>query len=374
MPKANEADNLRVNALIGEARPPLDFTVSSPSDLAVLGQQWAKVEACPVVCERREDGVDQSWLGLDVRTYLRGEQSAGRLSVHSIVLAPGAGLPAHYHNDTETFVIVVEGTPELGVGHITEQSARFSAAYAPPRTRVSFRNPSDNPAWINLIYFKAGKERAFAEAHRHHRKTGDKNLTAYLDILSRHGFCFDDQPLTNDARTNIAIAPVEHEFRGEGDLESLREKLFSRQPRPTLVHTTSAEVAADGPDAGFRKRILAGDESGGTAMINFVSRIPPAPKHYQPTEEEMFFILDGSLAMTCGTASVVLQRGAMAFAPRNCTHAFGPPAPGVDHKFMTFNTPGGHEHAMAALRARTKAGLTDTEFRALAAAGGFIIQ
>lgn len=374
MPQANEADNLRVNALITEPRPPIEWSVASPLDLERLRNRWAETEACPVVCASREDGIDQSWLGFDIRTYLRGEQSAGRLSVHSIVIAPGAGLPPHYHDDRETFLIVVEGTPEIGVGSLVETAARFTLAYAPPRTRFSIRNTSDAPVWVNLVYQSAGLERAFADAHELWAHKKENDFTPYRAVLSRYGFRFDDALLENDSLTNSEMPPVEFEFSGEGDLEALREKLFERRAVPRLVHTPESEVALDGPDPGFRKRVLGGDESGGTAMLNFVSRIPPAPKHYQPTEEELFFILDGQLAMTCGTADVILERGALAFAPRNCTHAFGPPAPDIDHKFMTMNTPGGHEHAMAALRAKAKAGLTDQEFRAFSAAGGFIIQ
>ena len=374
MPKANEAANTRVNALLGEPRPLVNVAIHSPSNLVALRARWEDVEACPVVCEGREDGIDHSWTGLDIRTYLRGEQSAGRLSVHSVILAPGSGIPAHHFDDVETFVIVVEGTPELQVGNLVEKSNRYSIAYAPARTRVGYSNRSDQPVWLNIIYCKAGLERAFAEAHDRWQWTRSQDLSVYLEILSRHGFQFDDKPLENDERTNADVRPLEFEFTAGADIEMLRQKLYERPAVPRLVHTSGVEVAMDGPDAGFRKRVLTSDESGGSAMINLVARIPPAPKHYQPTEEELFFILDGSLAMTCGTASVVLSKGAMAFAPRNCTHAFGPPAPSVDHKFMTFNTPGGHEHAMAELRKRQKIGITDKEFRDFSAAGGFIIQ
>ena len=374
MLEPNEAANARVNALLGDPRPTMDLSIRSPLDLVALRARWEEVEACPVVCAKREDGLDHSWAGLDIRTYLRGEQSAGRLSAHSVKLAPGAAIATHYFDDVETFIMVVEGTPELQVGDLVEASDRYSIAYAPARTRVAFRNKSDVSAWLNIIYFKAGMERAFAEAHDHWQQTQSQDMSSYVDILSRHGFQFGDQPLENDGRTNAIICPVEFEFGAEANIEALRQRLYERPAVPRLVHTSEAEVATDGPDSGFRKRVLSSDESGGSAMINFVARIPPAPKHYQPTEEELFFILDGSLAMTCGTASVVLSKGAMAFAPRNCTHAFGPPAPSVDHKFMTFNTPGGHEHAMAELRRRQIVGITDKEYRELSAIGGFIIQ
>jgi mannose-6-phosphate isomerase-like protein (cupin superfamily) len=374
MPQPNDVANHRVNALLGITRPPLQMTVRSPEDLAMLREHWSREEAMPVVCERREDGTDQSWLGFDVRTYLRGEQSAGRLSVHSVMLSPGAGLPAHYHDDVDTIIMIIEGTPELRVGQVVDEAGPYSLAYAPARTRVGFRNKAAKPVWLNLIYLKAGLERAFASAHEHWDQTQDENEATYQLILQRFGFRFDDEPIENDAKTNTPVVPVEHDWQTDGDIEALRRKLFALSAVPRLVHTSQSEIDKDGPDSGFRKRVLGGEESGGNAMVNFVSRIPPAPHHYQPTEEELFFILDGSLRLTCGTESKVLYRGAMGFAPRNCTHAFASPGPGIDHKFMTINAPGGHEHAMAAVRKLQKSKFTESQYKELTAAGGFIIQ
>ena len=374
MPIANAEANCRVNALIDEVRRPLDLPVHCGADLPALRERWANLEAAPVIRETREDGVDQSWLGLDVRTFLAGEQSAGQMSMHSIVLAPGSALPTHYHDQVETFVIVVEGEPQLQIGNQIETGAQFSFAYAPARTRIGFWNNSQAPVWLNLICRPAGLERAFAECQNHWTATQDQNEGTYTEILARYGFRFDDAALENDSRVNTAITPIEFELKVEGDLERLREKLNARPAVPRLVHTSQEDVASDGPDVGFRKRLLGGEESAGSAMVNFVSRIPPAPNHYQPTEEELFFILEGKLAMTCGNASVVLGKGGFAFAPRNCTHGFGPPGPSVDHKFMTLNSPAGHEHAMAALRRLQKVGITDQEFREYSSYGGFIIH
>lgn len=374
MVKPNETDNRRVNALLGADRQIVAADISSPEDLAALRAEWAKVEGSPVVCAVREDGVDQSWQKFDIRTYVRGEQSGGRLTVHSVKLAPGGMLPAHYHADADTFVMVIEGFPKVQVGDTIEAAGPYSFAFAPENTRLAIENPTDENIWFNLVYLGAGKERAFAEARNCWLKTGEGDFETYRAILERHGFCFDSTELANDKLTNVPSTPVEFDFAGEGDLERLRTILNERPAMPRLVHTSADEIAVDGPDIGFRKLILSGDDGGGKAMLNFLARIPPAPKHYQPTEDEIFFILDGSLKMTCATAEVVLQRGAVAYVPPNCTHGFGPPAPGVDHKFMTLNTPGGHEHAMGALRKKMKGGMSPDEFWQFAAAGGFIFH
>ena len=379
MAKPNAQDNMRVNALLDAERPELPLADQSLAGLGQLREQWTGFEACPVLCADRDAGLDQSWPGWDVRTYLRGEQSAGRLSVHSVVLAPGAGIAAHYHDECETFVMVLDGQPEIQVGSLVEMADRYSFAYAPARTRFGIRNPTTQPAWFNLVYQKAGNERAFACAHQHHLDSSEEDDAAYVAILAKFGFRFDSMSLPNDMLTNTPVEPLSFEFSREGDLEHLRELLSQLKPYPRLIHTPAAEIAVaetklDGPESGFRRRLLSGDEAGGSAMLNFVASIPPAPRHYQPTEDELFFIMDGELEMTCGNADVVVSKGAMAYVAQNCTHGFRPPAEGVKHKFITFNTPGGHEHAMAALRSRIKEGIGDREMRELSAAGGFIFH
>lgn len=374
MPRADTAANERVNSSLGQSRPLVDFDIRSPADLDALRAIWASTEAAPVIRSSREEGSDHSWGDIDLRTYLGGEHSAGTLSVHNIVLKPGSGLPPHYHADTETFLIVVEGEPVLQIGALSERAAKYSVGYAPARTRVGFANTSNRSAMLMLVYKSAGLERAFTECHALWLNDSTADESLYCEILEKYGVAFDNSVLDNDSRTNCHSEPVLHEIKREGDLEALRSKLFERRAIPTLTHTSEAEVAIDGHDPGFRKRILNGDTSAGSAMINFVSRIPPAPNHYQPTEEELFFILDGELRMTCGNGSAVLGQNGFAFAPRHCTHGFGPPSPNVDHKFMTLNSPAGHEHAMAALREKQKRGLTDQEFREFSAIGGFIIH
>src|ERR1044072_5146195 len=97
--------NLRVDALVSQPRPPLEAVVETREDLADPRKRWAAVEAGPGLISSRAAGVDQSWGGLDIRTFLRGEQSAGRFSVHNLLLAPGAGLAPHYHQDAHVVLI-----------------------------------------------------------------------------------------------------------------------------------------------------------------------------------------------------------------------------------------------------------------------------
>ena len=377
MSNLNDAAYRRVDASFGEHRPSLEATIERFADLAALRRRWEQVEAMPVLAETRDDGVDQSWSNLDIRTLVRGEQSAGRFSAHSLKLPKGAGLPAHYQEDAHTFVLVVEGAVELGVGKLLEPAGQYTVASVPPRTRLSFRNTSDEPVTLTVVYSPAGVDRAFGAAHEHWKKTGDQDETAYREILARYGFRFDAQALENDDKTNVSIPPIELDIRDYGDLEALRAAFASRPALPRLVQTTAAEFATQEAGKTFRKEVVNGDETGGQGMINLLSGSPgfKAFPHYQPTEEEFFFVMDGLLEMTCATELRTLKAGGFAFCPRNCTHGFANPSSTGNTRFLTLNSPAGHERAMASIRrAVSQGGATKEQLHELSVIGGFIFH
>ena len=374
--KTDEVNNRRVNALMGQSRPALAAIINGLDDLVALRRRWSQFEAMPVLLNGRDEGIDNSWSGMNVRTLLRGEQSAGRFAVHSIVLSPGAGLPAHYHEDTHTYIVVTEGELELGVGKLADQLGKYTLGYIPPRARQSFRNMSSAPVALAVVYSPAGTERAFGAAHDHWMATGDRREDSYLAILARCGMRFDAELLEKDDLTNVARAPLEFELKSPGDLELLRSEFRRRAALPRLVRTTSEEISAKAPGTTFRKEVISGDDTAGDGMSNLLSGPPGfnAPPHYQPTEEEFFFILDGALQMTCATEHTVLEAGGFAFCPRNCTHGFGNPSTVDDTCFLTLNSPAGHERAMAAVRKLGRTGATKKQIHELSAAGGFIFH
>lgn len=374
-PALQDADNRRVDAAITEPCPPVDATITDYADLVGLRKEWARHEAVPVLVAAREDAADRSWAGLDVRTVVRGEQSAGRFAAHSVVLAPGAGMPTHYLEDVHTYLLVAAGEAEFGVGSLVETVGQHSLGYVPPRTRQSFRNACDAPVTLVLVHSQAGSDCAFAAAHQRWLATGATDVADYQDMLELYGFRFDDEKLPNDEFTNIELPPLEFEFRGEGDMDALRELFRSRSAVPRLVRTTPDELDTSVTGETRRKQLLNGDVTGGNAMLNLLSGVPGfgAPRHHQPTEEEFFFITDGLLQMDCATEYVELRPGAIAFCPRNCTHGFRNTTE-VEARFVTLNSPAGHERSMAAVRKLAQAGATREQLYELSVAGGFVFH
>jgi mannose-6-phosphate isomerase-like protein (cupin superfamily) len=341
------AENRRVDLLSGKSSPPLDIAVSNGDDLAALRARWASMDSIPKLLSARPEGVDHSWKNLDIRTLLRGEESTGRFSCHDIVLAPGAALPPHFHEVGNTYWWVIEGTVDLRIGHLTERVSRYGFGYAPACTRQGIKNPTSKPARVYVAYSPAGADHAFASAHAHWAATGEQDEQPYLAILARYGFNFDAHTvLANDARTNEPASRIEAHITRFEEYAALRDA-WSRRPGIPKLLTTPQRSSLDVPgdeNSIAGSVLLSGDEGGGSAVA-FVGQAEPgygAPAHHQPSEEELFYVVEGELDLTCGSMTRRVGPGAFGFAPRNATHAFHNPTSAVT-TFLTVNSPAGHE-------------------------------
>lgn len=367
--------NRETDALLGTEVPTVDAAIDSRGALEDLRARWAESRAVPVFVEDRTAGADQSFGGLDIRTLVRGEQSAGRFAVHSLVLAPGAALPSHYLDDTHSYLLVTEGLVELGIGVSTDVVGQHSLGYAPPMTHLSARNDSDAPATVMLIHHPAGSDRAFRAAHEQAVSADERAVADYADVLVPFGFHFEARELDNDARTNQALPAVDFELKGAGDMERLREMFASRPGIPRLVRTTPDEYDAAAVGETRRKELLNGDVSAGTAMFNMLSGVPGmnAPAHHQPTEEEFFFVTGGRLTVTCATKTKPVEGGAFAFAPRNCTHGFANQTES-EARFVTLNSPAGHERSLAVMRRLAAENASKEQLVEASIAGGWVMH
>ncbi|EQB14192.1 cupin domain-containing protein [Sphingobium lactosutens] len=369
-------DNLRVDALIGQERPAIEADINKPADIVRLRESWATAEAIPVLLMNRDEGIVRDWGRLDVRTLLYGEQSSGRFSVHSILLAPGTELPTHYLVDSHSYVVLTEGEAVLTIGDRSQAVGEYAMGYAPPRTRLGFRNESQAPATIILIQSPAGTERAFAEAHRLWKATGQADFASYAAIFERHGMCFDDTALPRDVLVNKDPEPLDFVIGKDGDIAALREAFERREPLPRLVSMPRDNLSTKATGQNVRKQVMSGDFSAGHAMLTMLGFTPGfgAAPHHQPTEEEFFFIFEGLLEMTCATETRMLAPGGFAFCPRNCTHGFRNRQEAEDTYFMTLNSPAGHERAMAVLREMIRNGANEQQIHDVAVLGGFMLH
>jgi quercetin dioxygenase-like cupin family protein len=155
-----------------------------------------------------------------------------------------------------------------------------------------------------------------------------------------------------DSRTNLSPtrSPIEvTDVTAFNELRAYWSKL-PMTPKVLANRESAPYVAFDGQET---RILLTGEESAGTVNIfDSIARTGfIGGEHYQPNEEEYWFILDGALEVTVGKEKKVIEGGAFAFMPRNCTHAFSLLK---DTHIITVNAPAGHDRAFEALQSLSK--------------------
>jgi mannose-6-phosphate isomerase-like protein (cupin superfamily) len=311
-----------------------------------LRARWADMPMIPRVVHDRSEGVDNSWGGFDVRTILIGEESGGRFTFHDVIVAPGAELPPHHLSGSDTHISMLAGELELTIGALTDVVGQDGFAYAPADTTQAIRNRSAEPVRFFMWHSPAGPERAFAAAHRVFAEDPDADADAFQLALSSLGYHFHrgGEHLPNDDRTNAAAERLEVDVQTFEDYTGLREAWSRRPPVPKLVpdRTTVAVTWIPGQDTNM---LLSGDEGSGRSVILQHNIVPGylAADHHQPSEEEIFMVVEGTLDLTAGNATTELQRGGFGFVPRYGTHRFSNPMQQGLTRIVSVNSPAGHE-------------------------------
>jgi len=152
-------------------------------------------------------------------------------------------------------------------------------------------------------------------------------------------------------RIDLAVA-------SPADFAELRRRFLCLPASPKLM--AGREMGTDISSPGRQSlSLLIGEETSGALYATDVYLSPGfgAPPHHQPTEEELWYLLEGQLDVRVGLRTARLERGSFAFVPRDTTHTFknngGSPA-----RLLAWNAPGGHERAFEAMGAKAKQGIT----------------
>ncbi len=337
----NKQTDARTNQRVSQ----LAMTSLDLGGLSELRKRWAAMPMIPRLVLDRHDGIDNSWRGFDIRTVLIGEESAGRFTFHDVIVAPGAGLSEHHLQGADTYFVVLDGEIEMTVGTRTEVARRDGFAFVPESTTQAMHNRSKEPARLFMWHSPAGPERAFALAHKLWLDNPDATEDACQQALSTLGFRFHQkgQQLANDKLINAPVSRLDAHIETFDDLANLRVQWSHQSPVPKLLHDRSS--ALDIPMVGQdTKVLLSGDEGSGRCTVFHYGLDADylAPPHHQPSEEEIFLILEGSLELTAGNTTREVPRGGFGFAPRYGTHAFVNRTKNQT-RMITINSPAGHE-------------------------------
>lgn len=342
--------NRETDALTNQAAELLPMAAAGFEGVEELRRKWAAMPMAPRVRPKRTDGWDVSWPGFDVRTLLVGEESAGRFTIHDVIVAPGAELPS-FHLEVDTYLCVLEGDLRLTVGDLVETARKDAFAFIPEGAAQALKNESGGPARLLLWHSPAGAERAFAAAHALWLAQPGAPASAYLDVLSGFGFRFhkDGAAARPHGQVNAPAAFLEAEVNSLDDFMALRRKWEDLPPVPKLLHDWRTAKCVDVPGQDTRV-LLSGEEARGRCVV-FQYGLDPgyrAPVHHQPTEEEIFLVVEGVLTLTAGNQTTELGVGGMGFVPRYGTHNFTNAMERGQVRTVTINSPAGHERAFAA--------------------------
>ena len=154
------------------------------------------------------------------------------------------------------------------------------------------------------------------------------------------------------------VARLEFPIGSPEDFGELRRRFGALPVRPKLVEGRAAGTDISSPGR-QSQTLLIGEETAGALYATDVYLSPGfgAPSHHQPTEEELWYLLEGELDVRVGAQRAKLRAGAFAYIPRDTTHAFKNNGTKLA-RLLAWNSPGGHERAFEEMGRLAKQGVT----------------
>ena len=154
------------------------------------------------------------------------------------------------------------------------------------------------------------------------------------------------------------MARVDFSIASPADFEALRRRFAALPMEPKVLQSRDAGIDISSPGR-QSLTLLVGEETAGRQYATDVFLMPGfgAPSHHQPTEEELWYLLEGQLDVRVGERRTTIRAGSFAYIPRNTTHAFrnNGTAPA---RMVAWNSPAGHERAFEAMKAMAARGIT----------------
>lgn len=119
-------------------------------------------------------------------------------------------------------------------------------------------------------------------------------------------------------------------------------------PEPSIVGTAEAPaLRAFGIDM---RVLLSSDATGGAISVLRAWHKPGEgpPDHTHASQDEMFFVVEGTYALTIGGKSAIARPGTMVFIPRNTVHRFNNVGD-TTASMLDWSLPGGQDRYFRAI-------------------------
>jgi mannose-6-phosphate isomerase-like protein (cupin superfamily) len=235
-----------------------------------------------------------------------------RFCVLESVIDVGSGPPMHVHNRHLEAMYVLEGVLEILAGRDTVRAPPGSFVLAPPGSPHTFSNPGPGPARFLGFAAPGGIDRFLAGLGAILGRPGPPDTQALGELLQR----FDYAVVRGDLPDGPSVSVL-----GPGEGDTL-----------TILGNTIAYKAE------------AADTSGALGLIEYTAApgFPGPLLHLHRELVEMFFVLEGELAMRLGDETFPAPAGSFVFVPPATAHAFS--NPGTEPaRFLSLVSPGGLE-------------------------------
>ena len=102
-------------------------------------------------------------MGEEIHIALRGEDTGGAFSIIEDLTPPAGGPPPHVHSLEDELFYVLEGQYELKVGEDLHRAGPGTCVFAPRGIPHAFRNVSDKPSRMMILFSPPGFERFFED-------------------------------------------------------------------------------------------------------------------------------------------------------------------------------------------------------------------
>lgn len=155
-----------------------------------------------------------------------------------------------------------------------------------------------------------------------------------------------------------AVARLDFPVASTADFAQLRGRFAELPMQPKVLGTREDGIDLS-PPGRQSLSLLVGEETAGALCASEAYLGPGfgAQPHHQPTEEELWYLLEGSLDVRVGAQSAAIKAGSFAFIPRDTTHTFRNNGNDLA-RLLAWNAPAGHERAFEAMRAKAEQGIT----------------
>jgi quercetin dioxygenase-like cupin family protein len=128
--------------------------------------------------------------GEELRIFLDGEGTGGKLTMWTEITPSGGGPPPHHHvNEDETFH-VLEGRVAFLADREWHEVGAGGAAFMPRGVVHTFKNAGDQPSRMLIMTTPSGFEKFFARCAEEFAKAGGPDMSRIVQIGAEHGIHF----------------------------------------------------------------------------------------------------------------------------------------------------------------------------------------